>query len=307
MEVTTSDLSKLKVLLDAFPYYVLIVDEDHRIILANGAFEEVVPDAVGKYCPQAVHGSNEPIPECPLEEAVLMNKNVAEREVYDPSGKWFISAVYRTGLTLKGKRLFIHTLHDITEKKLYEQKLKKLNRLLEEVLILTEGISEEKDINTIAKEVAETLSRIYGGSKVLLEINGEKREVKKGELRENITLIDHRNHGSVALELNGNLSEEEVQIIHTFACTLSTIIEKMRLEEERRALMEKIQDNVYQMAVLVDHIRNPLTAIALEAERLGSNKILENVERINNVVKKLEDGWIESENIWNMLKKSWER
>ena len=61
-------------ILDAMPFYVLLVDSHHNIVGANKAFYRKMnlelPDVIRSYCPQLVHGIGPSLPGCPLEEAV---------------------------------------------------------------------------------------------------------------------------------------------------------------------------------------------------------------------------------------------
>ena len=110
------------------PFYVMLVDADHHILLVNNAVEKrlgVNPDQIiGKYCPKVVHGLNGPFPGCPLEEAVETGHAV-EREFFEPkSGRWVASGIYPTGLKTSDHRaVFFHMTQDITERKQAEQKL----------------------------------------------------------------------------------------------------------------------------------------------------------------------------------------
>ena len=73
-------------LLDSLPFYVMLLDERHRILLVNQA----TANAAGKpaqelacqYCPKEIHGLSGPFPGCPLEEAVNTGAPV-EREFHD--------------------------------------------------------------------------------------------------------------------------------------------------------------------------------------------------------------------------------
>ncbi len=109
-------------LLDCFPYYVMLVDEDHRIIHANGVMRDVFGlsdvEISGQHCPALVHGTDDPYPGCPLEEAAITGRS-CERELRnDANDSWVSSGVYPTGwLTPGGRRIFLHTARDITEMK----------------------------------------------------------------------------------------------------------------------------------------------------------------------------------------------
>ncbi len=84
-------------ILDALPFYVLLIDEHHYILEANKAVKtqlDLEPkDIISKYCPKIIHGLDEPFYACPLEEAVKKSEAV-EREAFDPaSGRWIKSAI----------------------------------------------------------------------------------------------------------------------------------------------------------------------------------------------------------------------
>jgi PAS domain S-box-containing protein len=110
-------------LLNAFPFYILLIDSKHHVLFANAAVQSahgVAPDTlIGQYCPRAIHGLDGPFPGCPLEESVENGERIVEREFLDPTYKrWMLSAVYPTNLrTPEGNRIFVHTTRDITDRK----------------------------------------------------------------------------------------------------------------------------------------------------------------------------------------------
>ncbi|HZK40081.1 MAG TPA: HD domain-containing phosphohydrolase [Atribacterota bacterium] len=115
-------------LINNLPFYVMLVDADHHILLVNKAIKEhldIDPDQIiGGYCPKVVHGLNGPFPGCPLEEAVETGHAV-ERELFDPkSGRWVTSCIYPTELKTSDHRaVFFHMIQDITDRKQAEEKL----------------------------------------------------------------------------------------------------------------------------------------------------------------------------------------
>lgn len=117
-------------LLDSLPFYVLLVDRNHRILLANKATRDSLglepKDIIGEFCPRVVHGIDEgPYPGCPLEEAVETNSSV-EREHFDPdTGRWLKVCMYPTGtFTVDGEEIYFHMIQDITEMKLELEELR---------------------------------------------------------------------------------------------------------------------------------------------------------------------------------------
>ncbi|WP_456475533.1 ATP-binding protein [Candidatus Pyrohabitans sp.] len=127
----------LQELLDALPFYVMLVDEEHNILLVNRAISRelgVEPEKViGGYCPKVVHGLEEPYPGCPLEEAVEKGHCTVEKELFNEEfGRWVKSAVYPTRFkTKEGRRIYFHMVYDITERKLAEEQVQKYAKELE--------------------------------------------------------------------------------------------------------------------------------------------------------------------------------
>jgi len=110
----------VQVVLDALPFFALLVDAQHTILQANAAFEKnfgVTPASLaGKYCPNAIHGLDHPFPGCPLEEACSSGCS-KERVLFDAEhGIWMKSSVYPTTTsTPEGHRIFVHLSEDVTE------------------------------------------------------------------------------------------------------------------------------------------------------------------------------------------------
>ena len=132
----TSKIDIFLEVLDAFPFYVLLVDSTHNIQFANKAAINSLnldpKEIIGKYCPLVVHGLSYPFPGCPLEEAVQVGHSI-ERELFDSqTGRWVNSAAYFTDLsTTEGKTIFLHIIKDITEEKNALEKLNQNNQLQE--------------------------------------------------------------------------------------------------------------------------------------------------------------------------------
>ncbi|MDR0767154.1 MAG: PAS domain-containing protein [Methanosarcinales archaeon] len=85
------------------------------------------------------------------------------------------------------------------------------------------------------------------------------------------------------------------------------ITESKRNEEMKRISYERLEANIEQFATVVDNIRNPLSSVVLLAEissdQEASEKIIVLCDEIEEVIAKLDDGWANSEEIRNFLKK----
>ena len=120
----------VQMLLDVIPFYVMLVDEEHEILLTNKALRSDLgldPEKIiGGYCPKVVHGIDEPYAGCPLEETLKQGHSV-EREFFNSeTGRWVSSAVYPTGKkTQEGRDIFVHFISDITERKETEEEVRR--------------------------------------------------------------------------------------------------------------------------------------------------------------------------------------
>ncbi len=109
-------------ILDAMPFYALLVDSGHNIIAVNRALERDLglspQELVGAYCPLVVHDRSIPIGECPLVEAIEKGEAV-ERDIFDSKqAQWMRLAVYPTQFaTADGKPVYLHFARDITQSK----------------------------------------------------------------------------------------------------------------------------------------------------------------------------------------------
>jgi PAS domain S-box-containing protein len=154
----------LKDVLDALPFYALLIDEKHQILYANSQVRThlgVEPvDVVGRYCPEVIHGLKSPFPGCPLEESVEKGKGV-EREFYDPKIKqWLLSAVYPTpAFSPEGNRVYFHMVTDITARKQAEKGLTRSHEKLRHLSGDLESLREEER-RKIARDLHDETSQL---------------------------------------------------------------------------------------------------------------------------------------------------
>jgi PAS domain S-box-containing protein len=154
----------LRDLLDALPFYVMLVDDQHHILHANRAVRAQLgadpDDIVGSYCPTVIHGLDGPIEGCPLEEAAEKHRPV-EREIRDPNtGSWFVSAIYPiTGQTADGRRVFFHMVTDINKRKQAEEQLMASREQMRQLSRHCESVREEERTN-LAREIHDELGQL---------------------------------------------------------------------------------------------------------------------------------------------------
>jgi PAS domain S-box-containing protein len=126
-------------ILDALPFYVLLVDEHHEILLANRAVRDAFglepSQLLGGFCPKVIHGQDAPFPGCPLEAALVSGQPVVCETLDEKSGRWMESAIYPTRhRTAAGLRVFFHLVRDISDRKRAEQERNALAANLSDAL-----------------------------------------------------------------------------------------------------------------------------------------------------------------------------
>ncbi|WP_292521352.1 PAS domain S-box protein [Methanoculleus sp.] len=134
-----------------------------------------------------------------------------------------------------------------------------------------------------------------------------RKKIAAGVPVEGLEIEFRRKDGSVAfLELNESpiVRDRSVIGVHVVG---RDITERKQNEHLREQAFEQIERNIEQFAILGDHIRQPLQVILGMTELLGegmaTGKIREQVERINNYVRELDQGWIESRQVREFLRK----
>ncbi|MBN2734250.1 MAG: GAF domain-containing protein [Methanomicrobiaceae archaeon] len=83
------------------------------------------------------------------------------------------------------------------------------------------------------------------------------------------------------------------------------ITEKKEYEMREKAALIQIEENLEQLATLNDQIRNPLAVITGLADLYcpeTSEKIIDQVNEINGMIRMLDAGWVRSEKIWAFLR-----
>lgn len=267
-------------ILDAFPFYAMLVDEHHFIVQANNAVLSklgVNPEAIiGKYCPEVIHGTREPWYACPLEEAVEKDR-VVEREALDQkSGRWVRSAIYPVGKTVGGKRIFFHMVSDITEiKQEIERRRQTEERLTELYDVekklrsrLEQQIARRKEFTrALVHELKTPLTPILGASQMLLDnLKDERllrmaRNINRGAMNLNHSvsnLVDLTRGEMGILELSvkeidsGSLLKEVVEFMlpeaekkgQEMALELPAALPVLQADEDRlRQVLLNLLDN----------------------------------------------------------------
>jgi len=134
------------------------------------------------------------------------------------------------------------------------------------------------------------------------------RRVGREESVEGLLVEFRRSDGRIAvIEMNGSPVVEggEVTGVQIVGRDVS---DRKRHEALRLQAFEQIEQNIEQFAILADHIRLPLQVILGTADLIddagAAQKLREQVERINGIVKQLDEGWVESREIREFLRRN---
>lgn len=249
-------------------------------------FVDALPLGVAIYRNGKFVYTNAVASDCPIDHL----RSVAEATLKDGTatgevkirGKVFEVRGVRADLA--GRQTAVLTLRDVTS-----EKLTFLNyTIMREV--------ERADIRTAAEKFLELLGEVVdfevGGVFLRVGDKGELIPITAMESLEGDELVISHGVGGfevvVALKTEERNSELVGKIVESFAVAIRDYV-----------LVQQLKKNVDAFSTLVDRIRNPLAAIAGLAEmKCGDDvaeKIWEQVERITEAVKEIEERWGESE------------
>ncbi|WP_292519026.1 PAS domain S-box protein [Methanoculleus sp.] len=135
---------------------------------------------------------------------------------------------------------------------------------------------------------------------------GQKR-VARGEPVEGLEVEFRKKDGTAAfVELNESPIIENGKVAGIQAVGRD-ITERKQYEQLRQQAFLQIERNIEQFAVLGDHIRQPLQVTLGRAELLDDDEtaaiIREQVGRINEYIRQLDQGWVESRKVREFLRR----
>ena len=168
---------------DSITDLVSICDTDFRLVRVNKAFADIFkkkPEGfIGKPCYEIVHGTNEPLPNCP--HKVTMNtKKPAMVESFEPHLGMHLELSTSPIFDEKGEVVAsVHVMRDITERKRVEHQLQERNEQLQASYQKLQELDHLKDnfLSTVSHELRTPLTSIKGFAEILLDYE-EDRETQ---------------------------------------------------------------------------------------------------------------------------------
>ena len=268
--------------INILPYFIIVVDEDHNILLANDTALTVtgkkLENIIGCYCPKLIHGLDEPFPGCPLEEA-LEKGHYIEKDLLDPLySSWVSSGIYPTAFkTQDGKRVFLHFIRDINDRKKAEEALlkseNKFRTIVEaapSLLLITDKEGNNIYVSPNCEEITgykqeELLNKIVWW--VHKDDTSRAREIFERSFREK---IGGRNYEYKAVRKNGDIwyaSSSWVSIedndgnFNGYVMQTLDITERKRAEEQLRKTQKELEsksknleETNIALKVLLEHL-----------------------------------------------------
>jgi len=219
-------------------------------------------------------------------------------------------------IRLKGEDLAVGVIRDIRERKVFEEKIKESENTLSGIITAAPiGINLFKDRiciwsnKSMEKIMGYKINELLNKSPRFLYESEEEYE-RSGR----ILYKTPRENDIVELETNFVTKSGEIKSVYIINSPLDnndfskgfiTLVLDMT---DRRKAEKQLEENLEYFAHLVDQIRNPLailsgfTQVEIQNEKTRS-RILRQVERIEELIKKLDQGWLDTEETRKFLKK----
>ena len=115
--------------------------------------------------------------------------------------------------------------------------------------------------------------------------------------------------GTIYVDVHASpMHDRKTGVLKGILVQIQDVTDRVRMEDQRQQAFTQIEQNIEQFAILADHIRLPLQVILGTADLIdedeASERIREQVERINSIVRQLDKGWIASREIREFLRRN---
>jgi len=155
---------------DSITDLISINDRDFRLIRVNKAFADILKmkpaESIGKLCYEVVHGTKEPVPNCPHRK-VIETKEPTTTEFFEPNLGIHLEVAASPMLNEKGEVVAsVHVARNITEQKKAEAERRELERKAQ---VANRLASVGEMASGIAHEINNPLTSVVGFSELLME------------------------------------------------------------------------------------------------------------------------------------------
>ncbi|HOI76937.1 MAG TPA: PAS domain S-box protein [Methanofastidiosum sp.] len=317
LEAITAGRQRLYSLLEELPAYVCVYGPDLSMKFVNRYLRDNFDLADGKSCHKIFHGledrSQEPCSSCPVLGVFSTNKiNISERtqingktyQIYDFPFKDY-----------DGTMLTVEMGIDITERKKIQEELQTRENTLNGIFAAAPigiGLINDRKIQWCNPRMCEMTGYSYeelnnNDTKLLYEQEKEYTHVGR-ELE-----MSHEENKMVDIETRWKRKNGSVFDCHLRSSPLDpsnpkngNIIAIMDITDRKKAQLQ-LEENIQYIAFLIDNIRNPLSIISgyaelkIEDERMNK-RILNQVDKIEDLIEGLDRGWIDSEDTKDFLR-----
>jgi len=203
---------------DAANDAIWILDQDQRILLSNKTaerlFQRTGSDMIGKHCWEIVHGTEQPIPECPI----LRARDSLCRETMElPIGEsWFQVTVDPILDESNEYDSAVHIINDITERVQAEKKQEQLLAQRTAVGALALALGDAKDIEDIYHTTYENVQALMDADAFVVSFyDRETQHLHAGYAIYEGNVLGVTTFPSIPLEEEGRGTQSRV--IHTGA------------------------------------------------------------------------------------------
>ncbi|HNR43633.1 MAG TPA: PAS domain S-box protein [Methanofastidiosum sp.] len=317
LEAITASRQRLYSLLEELPAYVCVYGPDLSMKFVNRYLRDNFDLADGKSCHKIFHGfedrSQEPCSSCPVLD-VFSTKKINIRERTQVNGKTY--QIYDFPFKdYDGTMLTVEMGIDITERKKIQEELQKRENTLNGIFAAAPigiGLIKDREIQWCNPRMCQMTGYPYeelikNDTKVFYEQEKEYNQIGR-ELD-----TGHKENKMVEIETRWKRKNGSVFDCHLRSSPLDPlnpenghIITIMDITDRKKA-QTQLEENIHYIAFLIDNIRNPLSIISgyaelkIEDERMNK-RILNQVDRIEDLIEGLDKGWIDSEDTKEFLR-----
>ena len=305
---------------DGLEQIVYVTDPTtNEILYTNPYFTRTIGrDVIGGLCYREFQGREEPCPFC-TNEVILRQKPEPHRwEYYNPILDVHLDIVDRIIRWPDGRDVRLEVAIDITERKRAEMALQESEEQFRALLNATPDATVLIDREGTILALNETMAARSGKSiedlrgtcaydlfPPDLAVSRKKWADEAFSSASPIRMTDEyegRIFDHILFPIRGANGQ-----VRRLAVISADVTERKQVERIRQEAFDRIEQNIEQFAILADHVRQPLQVILGMTELLdegtATERIREQVERINAIVSQLDRGWIESRKIREFLRR----